>query len=45
MPSDVLEFMPQVLHQMKGLIKLHNPDKFLEDSSFDSNFRDFHKLA
>ena len=32
-------------HQMKGLIRLHNPDKFLEDSSFGSNFRDLQKLA
>ena len=33
------------LKQMKGLIKLHNTDKFLEDSSFASNLRDLHKLA
>ena len=40
MPSDALQFVPQVLHQVKALIKLHNPDKFFEDSSFGSNFRD-----
>ena len=40
MPSDTLQFMPQVLQQMNSLIKLHTPDKFLEDSSFGSNFRD-----
>ena len=38
---DSFEVMPRVLHQMKGLIKLHKPDKFLEDNSFGSNFRDF----
>ena len=26
-------------------IKLHNPGKFLEDSSFDSHFKDLQKLA
>ena len=30
---------------MKDLIKLHNPDKFLKNSSFSSNFRDLQKLA
>ena len=40
-----LSFALRVLHQMKGLIKLHNRDKFLEDSSFGSNFRDLQKLA
>ena len=37
MASDALQFAPQILHQMKGLKKLHNPDKFLEGSSFGSN--------
>ena len=32
--------MHQVFHKMKGLIKLHNTSKFLENSSFDFNFRD-----
>ena len=36
---------PQVLRQMKEFIKLHNPDKFREDSSFGSHFRDLQKLA
>ena len=31
--------------KMKGLITLRNPDKFLEDSSFGSHFRDLQKLA
>ena len=31
--------------QMKGLVTLHNPDKFLEGSSFGSHFRDLQKLA
>ena len=39
--SDALQFTSQVLHQMKGLIKLYNPDKFLETS----NFRDLQILA
>ena len=30
---------------MKNLIKLHNPGKFLEGSSFGSRFRDIQKLA
>ena len=30
---------------MKGLIELRNLVKFLEDSSFGSNFRDHKKLA
>ena len=38
-------FLSPILHLMKVLIKLHNPDKFLEDSSFESNFRDLQKLA
>ena len=38
MLSDAIQFTPHVLHQMKDLIKLHNPDKFLKDSSFGSNF-------
>ena len=29
---------------MKALLKLHNPDKFLEGSSFGSDFRDLQKL-
>ena len=37
--------MPQVLHKMKDLIKLHNLDKFLQDSNFGSNFIDFQKLV
>ena len=44
MPSYTLEFKLQVLHQMKGLINLHNPGKFLEDSTFGSHFRDLQKL-
>ena len=44
-PSDALWFTPRILHQMKGLIKLRNPDKFIEDSSFGSHFRDLQKLA
>ena len=43
--SDALQFTSRVLYQMKDLIKLHNPDKFLEDSSFGSNFRDLQILA
>ena len=31
--------------KMKDFMKLHNPDKFLEDSSFGSQFRDLQKLA
>ena len=42
---DAFQFAPRVLHQMKDLIELHNPGKFFEDSSFDSNFRDLQKLA
>ena len=34
-----LNYAPS-LHQMKGLIKVHHLVKFLEDSSFGSNFRD-----
>ena len=34
-----------ILHQMKDIIKLHNLDKFFNDSRFDSNFRDLQKLA
>ena len=34
-----------VLRQMKGLRKLDNQDKFLEDSSFGSYFRDLQMLA
>ena len=30
---------------MKGLIELHNLDKFLEDSSLSFNFRDLQKLS
>ena len=37
--------LPQVLRQMKDFIKLHNPVKFLEDSSFGSHFRDLQMLA
>ena len=35
----------KVLYHMKGLIKLHNPVKFLEDSSFGSHFRGLQMLA
>ena len=45
MPFGALRFTPQVLHQMKGFIKLHNQGKFLKDSSFGSHFRDLQKLA
>ena len=45
MPSDALQFTARVLYQIKGLIKLHKPDKFLGGSSFGSNFRDLQKLA
>ena len=45
MPSDSLQFTPWVLDQMKDLIKLHNSDKFLEDSSFGSNLGDLQNLA
>ena len=43
--SGALQFMSRVLYEMKDLIKLHNPDKFLEDSNFVSNFRDLQILA
>ena len=43
MPSDTLQFTPQVLHQPKVLIKLYNLDKFLADSSFGFNFRELQK--
>ena len=43
--DDALQFTPRDLHQMKGLIKLHNPDRFLEDSSFGFDFRDLQKLT
>ena len=33
--------MHQALHQMKGLIKLHNPGKFIESNIFGSHFRGF----
>ena len=45
MSFDALQFMPEDVCRMKGLIKLHNPDKFLEKSSFGSHFRDLQKLA
>ena len=45
MASDALQFAPQILHQMKGLKKLHNPDKFLEGSSFGSNLTDLQMLV
>ena len=35
----------QVLYQMKDFLKLHNPGKFLEGSSFGSDFRDLQKLV
>ena len=44
-PSGALQFTPRVLRQMKGVIKLHNPEKFLEDSSFGSHLSDLQKLA
>ena len=44
MPSGTLQFSPQVLHQIQGLIKTHHPDKFLEDSSFGSHFKDLQKV-
>ena len=43
--SHLIWFTPQVLHPMKDLIKLHNPDKFLQRISFGSHFRDLQKLA
>ena len=45
MASDALQFAPQILHQIKGLKKLHNPDKFLEGSSFGSNLTDLQMLV
>ena len=35
----------EFLCQMKGIIKLHNPDKFFEENIFGSYFRDLQKLA
>ena len=35
----------EFLCQMKGIIKLHSPDKFFEENIFDSYFRDLQKLA
>ena len=40
MPSDALQFMPQVLSQGEDLINVHNPGKFPEDSISSSHFRD-----
>ena len=40
-----LRFTPRVLHQMKGLKKLHNPGKFLKHNSFGSHYRDLQKLV
>ena len=45
MSFDDLQFMRQDVCRMKGLIKLHNRDNFLEKSSFGSHFRDLQKLA
>ena len=40
MVSDPLSFKPQILSQVKDLLNLQNSDKFFEDSSFGSDFRD-----
>ena len=36
---------PQVFRLMEDFIKLRNPGRFLEDSSFGSHFRDLQNLA
>ena len=45
MPSDAVQFTPQILHQKKGLIKLHNPGKFPEDNICSSHFRDSQRVS
>ena len=40
MLSDTLWFKPQILSQVKDLLNLQNLDKFFEDNSFGSDFRD-----
>ena len=44
-PSNALQFTPQVLQEMKEIIKSHILNKFLEDSNFGSNFIDLRKLV
>ena len=39
-----LSIYPQILGQTKGIINLHNPGKFPEDSICSSHFRDSQKL-
>ena len=45
MYSDILWVTFHVLLQMKGLIKLLNTGKFIEDSTFTSHFSDCQKLS
>ena len=44
-PLTPFDLHPHLFGQIKDLIKLHNPDKSFEDSSFDSQFSDLQKLA
>ena len=45
MPCYALKFTSQILHDMKDFIKLHELDKFFEDSNFGYNFIDLQKLV